>query len=1323
MTSLEKPLATEPARTNSSLNGRLPLCGRVLCLVRILWVVLALLSLGLFVLAIESHIIYTSSNLPLGTRVALIREGIPTYFYIAFLLVQDILVVFGYAVTGFAIFRSRSDDWITLFVSLSLITFGVTIASIESPTSPLASLGLYHPGFKLPVALLQSVGLGMFLLVFYLFPNGLFVPRWTKPMAVIWLVWLVAWTVFNSQNLEAVSVSPAAKFVLRMLMTDVSQLHAIGYNLRIISLGFVLLIWFGSGVVAQIYRYVRVSAPLQRHQTKFAVLGMVVTAVMYFAIRMAPPMIFPYLRTPGVASLRYELIALPLGTLALLFIPVTFNISMLRYRLWDVDYLINRTLVYASISIAVILFYVIDVLVVQHIFSSLAGNQSTIFVVLSTLALAAAFTPLRRWLQSFVDRKFFRQTVNFRQVFTSFAREIRTILDLDRLLRTLVNRTTQILYVDYSAVYLLDDRQQLQIKESRNLPAAAPAEWQLKPDQLNRLRGGQVISQARDPLFPLLAPLLSPQTSGQNPGEAGAASQSTSLLGILALGPRCSGLPYSREDQALLLSLADQAGTAIYVARLIQEMQQETERRMEAEQRLESYHSSPLGQAEALAQDLTSAPDTALKVIHQLAQKAGKEPDCASLIGNLPQALEDRDSGMLGSLAEGFNYLYQGQFTPALVPIGLRSIIVALSAMVRSLELQPEALQEMECALRLYRLCLQAYDANTIPQIMDFEAVGEYKGGAPADDCVSAYPEYLAGLFNVLKEMHPVAEALHASERVDTPADKLAYLASAVNNLRHMDHLASDLGSSDQPVIEQIASSWLATVTTAMSELQTSARLVCRLLTRNTWTGDVVSLALSIQNLGRGAALQLKVSLVPGPEYTLIDEVALLERLAPGEEAEVNLRVRPRLNATMDHFRARFVILYTDPRGPDQVENFADVVHLLATGGEFQFIPNPYVVGTPLKTGSPLFYGREDVVKFIQSNLSASHRNNLVLIGQRRTGKTSLLKQLPQRLSDDTLPVYLDGQTLGLDPGMPNFFLSLATEIAFALEDRGFEITPPELENFQASPFNTFEKDFLATVRAQIGDRHLLIMFDEFEELETAVKRGDLEPTIFGFLRHLIQHQPDLSVIFCGTHRLEQLASDYWNILFNISLYQHIAYLSKEEALHLIQEPVASFGMAYDDLALDKIWRITAGHPYFLQLLCHSLVNQHNKTGRSYVTIADVNAALDEILASGEAHFVYMWTESSATERLVLTALSRLIPLTGQISALQVIDFFEERGLTLERQAVNAAIHQLMLRDILQSSGDMEAAAGESFRWKLGLLGLWVEKYKSLSRVMNEVMV
>jgi hypothetical protein len=506
-----------------------------------------------------------------------------------------------------------------------------------------------------------------------------------------------------------------------------------------------------------------------------------------------------------------------------------------------------------------------------------------------------------------------------------------------------------------------------------------------------------------------------------------------------------------------------------------------------------------------------------------------------------------------------------------------------------------------------------------------------------------------------------------------------------------------------------------------MGELQARARLVCRLVTRHTWQDDLVALTLTVRNDGRGAALNLQVSLTAGGEYTPLDEPAHVARLAMGEEVSLTLRVRPLLEAGASYFRARFLIRYDDPRGPDQVEQFADEVQLLAERGVFQFIPNPYVVGTPLQNGSPLFFGREDVLGFIEENLQAAHRNNLVLIGQRRTGKTSLLKQLPDRLGDAYVPVYLDGQSLGLDPGMPGFFLALATEIAFALDDRGFPITPPELEEFAAHPATTFERGFLPQVRRAIGERHLLLLLDEFEELETAVRRGSLDTSVFGFLRHVIQHSANLSVIFCGTHRLEELAADYWSVLFNISLYRHVGFLSRYEAERLIQEPVAPYNMRYDGLALEKIWRVTSGHPYFLQLLCHSLVNRHNRSGRSYLTVADLNDALDEILAAGEAHFVYLWAESSEHEQLVLATLSRAFPLTARVTLAQVADELAGRGFPLDRGVISTALHQLALRDILTRDDRDDGSGGESYSWKLGLLALWVEKYRSLSRVINEV--
>lgn len=116
-----------------------------------------------------------------------------------------------------------------------------------------------------------------------------------------------------------------------------------------------------------------------------------------------------------------------------------------------------------------------------------------------------------------------------------------------------------------------------------------------------------------------------------------------------------------------------------------------------------------------------------------------------------------------------------------------------------------------------------------------------------------------------------------------------------------------------------------------------------------------------------------------------------------------------------------------------------------------------------------------------------------------------------------------------------------------------------------------------------------------------------------------MQHSHGLSFVFVGTRRLEEMSTDYWSVLFNIALYRHIGFLSREAAMRLVCEPVAPH-IIYDDLALDKIWRVTAGQPYFLQLVCYTLINQANNQRSGYITISDVNAALEDMLRLGEVH-------------------------------------------------------------------------------------------------------
>jgi signal transduction histidine kinase len=259
----------------------------------------------------------------------------------------------------------------------------------------------------------------------------------------------------------------------------------------------------------------------------------------------------------------------PVATLMTASMPFTVAVAILRYRLWDIDVIINRTLVYGTLTGVLVLTYWSSVTLLQRVFRALTGQQSELAAVISTLVIATLFRPLQLRVQAFIDRRFYRKKVDFRQAFFTFSREVRTIIDLPDLLRVLVNRVTDLLHIEHGAVFGIATDGTSQSMETCNL--SSNATLSLNDFLLSRLGSGEAVSQPSHPTFPLLVPLLAPRT-----GERG-------LVGILALGPRLSGQGYSRDDQALLMGLADQAGTAIYVAQLIEEKQAEVRRKEVAE--------------------------------------------------------------------------------------------------------------------------------------------------------------------------------------------------------------------------------------------------------------------------------------------------------------------------------------------------------------------------------------------------------------------------------------------------------------------------------------------------------------------------------------------------------------------------------------------------------------------------------------------------------------------------------------------------------------------------------------------------------------------
>jgi hypothetical protein len=119
-------------------------------------------------------------------------------------------------------------------------------------------------------------------------------------------------------------------------------------------------------------------------------------------------------------------------------VPTAVGIAITRYRLYDIDILINRTLVYGTLTATLVALYLVGIVVLQRVFVYLTGQQSTLAVVASTLLIAALFNPLRRSLQSFIDRRFYRRKYDARKTLERFSAQLRDETDLDALSDDLV---------------------------------------------------------------------------------------------------------------------------------------------------------------------------------------------------------------------------------------------------------------------------------------------------------------------------------------------------------------------------------------------------------------------------------------------------------------------------------------------------------------------------------------------------------------------------------------------------------------------------------------------------------------------------------------------------------------------------------------------------------------------------------------------------------------------------------------------------------------------------------------------------------------------
>jgi len=460
-------------------------------LIRLVWATLVVFVLIVFAASLPTYVALmqtvcsptgcVTGQLTTNSVRTLAGMGLSLSEYAIFKLIIALISALVWFTVALVIAWRKSSDWMALLVALFLVAQGshATTNVLELSSS----------AWQVPSQLVQSLAFLLLILIFSLFPDGRFRPSWTR-----WLV--VGFALFEVSNFFP--ISQATGSLLIMLIELGQILLYVGFYLSLISVQFM--------------RYRRFSSQVQRQQIKWVIYSVAIVLVGEIA-QLPLELLFPN-------SAVSQLLSGNVTYLLPILIPLSIGIAILRYHLWDIDILINRTLVYGALTASIIGLYVLVVVALGSVFQA-QGNL--VISLVATGLIAVLFQPLRERLQRFVNRLMYGDRDTPYQVISRLGQRLEATIAPETVLPTIVETVAQALKLPYTAMTL---------KQGDTFVIAAS--YGVSNGELTHL----------------------------------ALLYQTEQIGELLLAPRGPSDAFTPADQVLLADLARQAGTAAHAVRL-----------------------------------------------------------------------------------------------------------------------------------------------------------------------------------------------------------------------------------------------------------------------------------------------------------------------------------------------------------------------------------------------------------------------------------------------------------------------------------------------------------------------------------------------------------------------------------------------------------------------------------------------------------------------------------------------------------------------------------------------------------------------------------
>lgn len=471
------------------------------------WYPLLLIAIGILVASIPGYL--ASPTLGVLDDFLVLETGSPAYLLARVTMVASFLSAVASISLAVLIFLKKRNERIGLFLSYYLIAHGLLFAGTFELLYPIWEAAPWINSFLL---LPLYNGPATVALV-ALFPDGQFVPSWSR--------WLVA---------VAFLAIPGS-----LISQPDSSLSMIAWDLpasttMLVGLAIASIVVFGGSIYSQVYRFRYISSNVQKQQTKWVLygIGLWVLVGIVASIGWNRGLQLP----AGTPVPDWLALGSLLWVLSSIILPVALTISITRYHLFDIDLIINQTLVYGALTIGVVLIYILVVSTLGILFQT---QFNIIVALMATAVIAVVFQPLREWLQQGVNRLIFGERDDPLQALSHLSDRLEAAMDHESVLPTIVETIARTLRLSYVAIHI--------INKEKDVPDGNP---------------GQIVGAAHGRFtqetisFPLIV-------RGKEAGQ-------------LVVANRGPGLAFDQEEYRLLKNIAQQAGAAVHSVRLTNDL-------------------------------------------------------------------------------------------------------------------------------------------------------------------------------------------------------------------------------------------------------------------------------------------------------------------------------------------------------------------------------------------------------------------------------------------------------------------------------------------------------------------------------------------------------------------------------------------------------------------------------------------------------------------------------------------------------------------------------------------------------------------------------